>query len=115
MKLFAYDMIRDTGGFIMSNSADQLIHSISYVSIQRVVDRLEQTYLKSFHSIHLFQDRITTSQRTFPLEHVFDLSYRPFSGQTGLFYLHTHEGVFTFEVVDNPDRFIKLFKEIQSN
>ncbi|WP_153722055.1 hypothetical protein [Sporosarcina cascadiensis] len=97
----------------MSHSSEQLIQSLSYISIQRVVDRLEQTYHKSFHSISLFQDRITTSHRTFPLKDVFDLSYRPFSGQTGLFYLHTHEGVFTFEIIDEPELFIRHFKTIQ--
>lgn len=97
----------------MNNSSEQQIQSLSYISIQRVVDRLEQTYRKTFHSISLFQDRITTSQRTFPLENVFDLSYRPFSGETGLFYLHTHEGVFTFEIIDEPEQFIEDFKRIQ--
>ncbi|PID14205.1 hypothetical protein CSV63_14050 [Sporosarcina sp. P34] len=98
----------------MNNSSDQLIHSLSYISINRVVDRLEQTYQKSYHTICLFRDRITTSQRTFPLQHVFDLSYRPFSGQSGLFYLHTNEGVFTFEIEEEPEKFILLFKQIQS-
>ncbi|PIC70905.1 MULTISPECIES: hypothetical protein [unclassified Sporosarcina] len=98
----------------MNNSSDQLIHSLSYISINRVVDRLEQTYQKSYHTICLFRDRITTSQRTFPLQHVFDLSYRPFSGQSGLFYLHTNEGVFTFEIEEEPEHFISLFKQIQS-
>ena len=98
----------------MSNTSDQLIHSLSYISVQRVVDRLQQTHLKTYHTICLFQDRITTSSRTFLLKHVFDLSYRPFSGQTGLFYLHTHEGVFTFEIVEEPEHFISLFKQIQS-
>lgn len=97
----------------MNNSSDQLILSLSYISVHRVVDRLEQTYQKSYHTICLFRDRITTSQRTFPLKHVFDLSYRPFSGQTGLFYLHTNEGVFTFEIEDEPEHFISLFKQIQ--
>ncbi|PIC68112.1 hypothetical protein CSV71_11740 [Sporosarcina sp. P21c] len=97
----------------MNNSDDQLILSLRYISIQRVVDHLEQTFQKSTHTICLFQDRITTSQRTFPLQHVFDLSYRPFSGQTGLFYLHTNEGVFTFEIEEEPEHFISLFKQIQ--
>ncbi|MDV6379061.1 hypothetical protein ORD22_12635 [Sporosarcina sp. GW1-11] len=98
----------------MSTYDNQLIHSLSYISIQRVVDRLEQTCHESFHSIRLYNDRITTSQRTFLLEHVFDLSYRPFSGQTGLFYLHTNEGVFTFEIIEEPDYFIQCFKEIRN-
>ncbi|ARD48955.1 hypothetical protein SporoP37_12755 [Sporosarcina sp. P37] len=98
----------------MNHSDDELILSLRYVSIQRVVDRLEQSYQKSYHSISLFHNRITTSSRTFLLEHVFDLSYRPFSGQTGLFYLHTREGVFAFEVVEEPAHFISLFKQIQS-
>ncbi|ARK22378.1 hypothetical protein [Sporosarcina ureae] len=99
----------------MHNSSDQLILSLSYISVQRVVDRVEQTTQKTYHSICLFQDRITTSSRTFLLKHVFDLSYRPFSGHTGLFYLHTNEGVFTFEIEEEPEYFISLFKQIQSN
>lgn len=99
----------------MHNSSDQLILSLSYISVQRVVDRVEQTTQKTYHSICLFQDRITTSSRTFLLKHVFDLSYRPFSGHTGLFYLHTNEGVFTFKIEEEPEYFISLFKQIQSN
>lgn len=98
----------------MTTSNEQHIVSLSYISVQRVVDRLQQTNLKTYHSICLFTDRITTSTRTFLLQHVFDLSYRPFSGPTGLFYLHTHEGVFTFEIVEEPENFISRFKEIQS-
>lgn len=97
----------------MSHIDAQLLYSLSYVSVERVVDRLEQTFHESFHSICLFQDRITTSQRIFVLEHVYDLSYRPFSGDTGLFYLHTNEGVFTFEVLEEPQHFISLFKKIR--
>ncbi|AXH98336.1 hypothetical protein DV702_00615 [Sporosarcina sp. PTS2304] len=97
----------------MNHPVDPLLQSLSYIYIQRAVDRLEQSFHKSFHSICLFQDRITTSQRTFSLEHVFDLSYRPFSGQTGLFYLHTNEGVFTFEITENPDHFIQSFKKVR--
>ncbi|ARF15006.1 MULTISPECIES: hypothetical protein [Sporosarcina] len=98
----------------MNNSSDQLILSLSYISIHRVVDRIEQTHQKSYHTMCLFQDRITTSERSFPLKHVFDVSYRPFSGHTGLFYLHTNEGVFTFEIEEEPEQFISLYKQIQS-
>ena len=104
----------ETGGHSMDISSNQLIFSLSYISVQRVVDRLEQTYIESHHTISLFEDRITTSSRTFLMKHVFDVSYKPFSGQTGLFYLHTREGVFAFEIIDEPEKFISLFKQIQS-
>ncbi|WP_153730540.1 hypothetical protein [Sporosarcina obsidiansis] len=98
----------------MNNSSEYVIQTLSYVSIERVVDRLEQTFHTSFHSISLFQDRITTSKQTFYIEHVWDVSYRPFSGRNGLFYLHTNEGVFTFEVVEEPQPFIDAFKELRN-
>lgn len=98
----------------MNHSTGEVIHSLSYISIQRIVDRLEQSFQKSFHTIRLFQDCITTAQRTFLLHQVLDVSYRPFSGETGLFYLHTHEGVFAFEIVEEPEEFMIMFKKLQN-
>lgn len=92
----------------------EVIVSLSYVTTKRVVGRLEQSFEKSFHSLCLFRDRITTTDRTFLIAHVFDLSYRPFSGDTGLFYLHTREGLFAFEVTEEPEKFIRFFKNLQT-
>ena len=49
----------------------------------------------------------------FKLEHVHDMSYKPFSSGAGFFYLHTTQGVFTYEVDTDPTNFIRTYKNLR--
>ncbi|KXH87581.1 hypothetical protein AU377_02500 [Sporosarcina sp. HYO08] len=74
----------------------------------------DQKLTRTVNRIHLFPNSISTANESFPLEDVHDLSYRPFSGGTGLFYLHTNQGVFTYEIDTKPTHFIQAFKNLRA-
>lgn len=90
------------------------IQSLAYSKTERVVDRLGQTTKTTSHAICLYETEITTASRSFSLHHIHDVSYRSFSGSNGLFYLHTNEGVFTFEISHDPSLFIQSYKQLRS-
>ncbi|WP_170006235.1 hypothetical protein [Bacillus fonticola] len=57
------------------------------------------------------EGHLYTQTNTFPLENVFDMSYRSLSQGLNLFYLHTNQGVFPFQTKANPDAFIDAFHQ----
>ncbi|WP_339251169.1 hypothetical protein NSQ43_14010 [Sporosarcina sp. FSL W8-0480] len=99
----------------MKDSINECIASLHYFTVNRSIDWFEQKHQQSSNTIQLFQDSIKTEQNTFSLEHVHDLSYRPFSNGTGLFYLHTNRGVITFELKTNPNEFIESYRKLKGN
>lgn len=99
----------------MKESINESIASLPYFTVERSINWFEQKHQQSSNTILLFQDSIKTEQNTFSLEHVHDLSYRPFSNGTGLFYLHTNRGVFTFEVKTSPNEFIESYRKLKGN
>ncbi|MFS0574742.1 hypothetical protein AB1K83_03860 [Sporosarcina sp. 179-K 3D1 HS] len=94
---------------------DPILCKIEYTLVDRKTVWHEQTFIRSSHHVILYRHAIATGKNTYRLQDVLDLSYRPFSGGTGLFYLHTIQGVFTFTVVEDPSEFIQLFQQIKLN
>jgi hypothetical protein len=101
-----------TGGFQMNEKNNEIIATIAYSRIERFVEWHEQKYIKSIHSITVYADKVSTSTNTFGIENVYDISYKPFSGSKGLLYLHTNQGVFTYEIENDPSNFIHAFKKL---
>lgn len=99
----------------MNESNNPIIQTITYISVERIMDWYEQKQKKTIHRISLHADAISTTNRTFKLEQIHDISYRPFSGNTGLFYLHTNQGVFTYEVDTDPNLFIRAYKKLRGD
>ncbi|MFC5604529.1 hypothetical protein [Sporosarcina koreensis] len=91
------------------------ISSLPYFIIERSINWFEQKHSQSTRTLLLYEESITSSDQTFSLDHVHDVSYRPFSNGTGLFYLHTNRGVFTFGVKENPHEFIKSYKRLKGD
>lgn len=98
---------------MMNKPENQAISTLTYVLIERKMGWYAQTTNRTVHHIHLYPTVISTESNKFKLEHVHDLSYKPFSGGTGLFYLHTNQGVFTFEVESNPSGFIAEYRKLR--
>ena len=96
-------------------SDNQAIATLTYIVVERKMGWYDQTTSRTIHKIHLYADNISTAKGIYKLEHVHDLSYKPFSGGTGLFYLHTSQGVFTFEVDCDPTDFISTYKKLRSS
>lgn len=93
----------------------ETISSLNYFTIERSIDWFKQEHRQTIRTLLLYEEAITSSDHTFSLEHVHDVSYRPFSNGTGLFYLHTNRGVFTFGVNDNPNEFINSYKRLKGD
>ncbi|WP_438318188.1 hypothetical protein [Sporosarcina sp. FA9] len=97
----------------MNEQNKTVIHSVTYRSVERTIDWFVQKQHQTIHHIYLYSDTITTTNNTFQLDHVHDISYRPFSSGTGLFYLHTNQGVFTYDIDMNPKEFIREYKKLR--
>ncbi|RIV03107.1 hypothetical protein [Bacillus licheniformis] len=94
----------------MNDGCHQAIAAVSYYKTERTIDFNRQTYTKKQNQMCLYNDKILTASRQYRLEHVYDVSYRPFS-EAGLLYLHTNKGVFAYEVNVDPGYFIEAFKK----
>ncbi|MBK3495893.1 hypothetical protein JFL43_13695 [Viridibacillus sp. YIM B01967] len=97
----------------MNESNNQAICTMTYHIVERIVGWYEQTTNRTHHRIYLYADAVSTAKNIFKLEHVHDMSYKPFSGGSGLFYLHTNQGVFMFEIDVDPTHFIQMYKRIR--
>lgn len=91
------------------------ISSLNYYTIERSIDWFKQNHQQTIRTLLLYEESIASSDHTFSLEHVHDVSYRAFSNGTGLFYLHTNRGVFTFGVNENPHEFINSYKRLKGD
>ncbi|OPA78312.1 hypothetical protein BVG16_10495 [Paenibacillus selenitireducens] len=82
----------------------------SYYKVERNVTGLEQTIMKQERWIYLYQEKIVTKYREFPIQEVFDMSYRSMGGNGGILYLHTRQGVFSYMVSEDPRPFMEAYK-----
>jgi hypothetical protein len=101
------------GGIIVIESNSQIVSTITYNTVERIMGWYDQKTKRTVHNIHLYADTISTANNTFKLEHVHDMSYKPFSSGAGFFYLHTTQGVFTYEVDTDPTHFIRTYKNLR--
>lgn len=99
----------------MQHSNNDVIETLSYKTVEKSIQWLEQKHHTTNHYISLSSTEISSTNRTFKLNQILDLSYRPFSGNTGLFYLHTIEGIFTYEVDADPEPFISAYKRLRGD
>ena len=82
-----------------------------YVQVRRVVSSIDQTEEEELRELQLYDDRIKTKYREFPIADVLDMSYRPIGKSGGLLYLHTLKGVYSYYVLSSPKEFIDVFYE----
>ncbi|QTD41316.1 hypothetical protein [Sporosarcina sp. Te-1] len=99
----------------MNGPKEELISSLAFYKVERSVEWFEQKQQHSVHVIQLFGAKICTPSHTFALSHVHDVSYRPFSNGNGLFYLHTNQGLFTFEVKTDPTHFMTAYRKLRGD
>lgn len=85
-----------------------------YVIIERTIANQAQISTAQRFELYLFNTKIVSSHREYPLHNVFDLSYKIISGEEGFLYLHTNQGVYAYIVQTDPSMFIKEFKYLRS-
>lgn len=86
----------------------KVIASHPYIVIQRKIEWNEQKYIETHHQLRLFEDRILSTANEFRLDHVYDVSFR-----TSFLYLHTNQGVFSYNIKEEPIQFISAFKALK--
>lgn len=96
----------------MMNETQQAI--IIYTEVERKIDYYYQLQkIATHHELTVTPKLVTTARAEFTLEQVLDVSYKPFSSEAGILYLHTNQGVFPFNIHSNPSHFIETFKSFK--
>ncbi|BAC15107.1 hypothetical protein ACFQ4N_12570 [Oceanobacillus iheyensis] len=90
-----------------------LIASHPYVKVVRHVSSLQQTDTEEKRYMYLYNEKIVTKHREFPIDDVLDMSYRFVGKDSGMLYLHTLKGVYSYIVKTSPEDFVESFKEFQ--
>ncbi|MEK8126463.1 hypothetical protein WMW72_00890 [Paenibacillus filicis] len=90
----------------------QVIAEHPYYKIERSLTSSGQTSLVDHRILCLYATKITTRYREFPLDEVYDMSYRRMGPDEGMLYLHTRQGVYPFQVNADPAAFIGAFKRL---
>ena len=73
-----------------------LIAEHPYIKTERKVTSIEQFEIEHDRIIYLYNDKVVTQNREFPIKDVMDFSYREIANQGGILYLHTLQGVYTY-------------------
>jgi len=89
----------------------KLLAEQPYVKIQRQVDGLVQRNVEMKRTLCLYDEKVTSKHREFPIEDVTDLSYRTLGADGGMLYLHTNKGVYSYIVKSSPMDFINTFRD----
>jgi hypothetical protein len=87
----------------------QLIAKQPYVKVERKVSSIEQWDEEQQRMIYLYDEKVVTKRREFPITDVLDISYKEVAGKGGILYLHTLKGVFPYTVKSSPKPFIDAF------
>lgn len=83
----------------------------TYVKVTRTVSLSGQRNEEEERMLLLYAHKIKTKYREFSLSNVLDLSYRPVAKEGGILYIHTTQGVFSYQVYRSPVDFMDACKE----
>lgn len=90
-----------------------IVIKLEYERTVKYIENGVQLIKKEKHSITLTRKEIITHLERFPLHIVLDISYKPFSGGSGIVYLHTNKGVFPYVTTDDTTEFINSFFQLK--
>ncbi|ANU26651.1 hypothetical protein [Planococcus versutus] len=91
-----------------------LLSSITYIDTERSIEAGEMKIVETECNIQLYKDTIVTPGTQFHVTNVWDISYKSFSSEARLLYLHTHRGVLTYMIYTDPDKFVETFKKLKN-
>lgn len=92
----------------------KIVASQSYVIVKRSIDWNIQRTIEEEQHLILYEKQVVSATDIFPLEEVWDISFKRLSSEAGLLYLHTNKGVFPYQVKANPSSFMEKFRGIKS-
>ncbi|GEK33378.1 hypothetical protein [Kurthia sibirica] len=87
-----------------------LIAQHPYIKVEKKVEGLSQVVIEIDRVIYLYQDKVVTQHREFPIQIVRDFSFREIANEGGMLYLHSTRGVFAYTVKTSPEAFISAYK-----
>ena len=90
-----------------------MISSLTYITMNRVINDNIQQNIATEHVIELHEDKIITAKHRLLVKSVLDISYKSTSTQSGVLYLHTNQGVFSFNIKSNPTYFISEYQKLR--
>ncbi|MBD7968406.1 hypothetical protein [Paenibacillus gallinarum] len=82
-----------------------------YYKMERKIHSLDMEIIEHQRLLKLYPDKIVSAYREFPIEKVFDLSYRSMGSGHGMLYIHTQQGVYPYTLRENPKSFILAVKQ----
>lgn len=88
-----------------------LIAEQQYVKVERIVSSISQVDTEHQRTMYLFNEKLVTKHREFPIQDIIDMSYRSIGGKGGLLYVHTTNGVYSYTVKSSPLPFLNAFKK----
>jgi hypothetical protein len=90
----------------------EIVAEQEYVKVERKVDSIKQVDIEDRRYLRLYQNKITSKHREFPIQEVLDISFREVGSKgAGLLYLHTIRGVYTYTVKSSPMNFIEFYQQ----
>lgn len=90
-----------------------MLGSHLYLTVKRKIKDNEQIFEEKEELLRIYTDRITTASDRFLIEDVLDISFRSFSNQNGLLYLHTTRGVYSYRTSQQPEKLMKIYNELK--
>jgi hypothetical protein len=90
-----------------------VITSHPYYVVTRKIEQNVQSADETEHELLLFEERVKCSSKTFLMRDIYDVSFKSLNQGKGFLYLHTHQGVFSFYVKQDPYPFIQAFKKLK--
>ncbi|RJG22796.1 hypothetical protein [Paenibacillus thiaminolyticus] len=86
------------------------------VEITRTIDCNEARITETSFHIELHAHEVRIRDKRISMSHIYDMSCHRKHGESdeiGFLYLHTHRGVETYFVRDNPASFINAYKKLK--
>jgi hypothetical protein len=104
---------QDFPGINGRKEAKMMLISHPYIKISRKIKNNVQHCVEYEEKLVLSQDKITSACDQFHLSDILDMSYKPFSGNSGFLYLHTNRGLYSFHTRTHPRKFILTYQQLR--
>ena len=80
------------------------------MKVERKVTNFQQVNIEHERVISLFEGKVVTQHRVFPMNIITDISFRTIANEGGFLYLHTLRGVYSYQVKSSPEAFISAYR-----
>lgn len=89
----------------------KLLAEQPYIKMDRQLDGLQQKDVELKRTLYLYDEKVVSQYRVFPIEDVTDISFKEVGPSGGMLYVHTKQGVFSYIVKSSPMDFVDVFKD----